>query len=182
MDTNKPTNKDLDTKAMNGVDKHLASLTSIMIGGTAYTGPALKAVFQADIDAINAADTARTQWKDLLVTAKAARTTAVRARQALKTYLIGLYGPSAVGILEDFGISPPKSPGRKTAKAKALAVDKSAATRAARHTMGKNQKMSVKGTVTPVSPPAPAGEPPVTAPPAASVPPQGTSGGTPRAS
>ncbi len=175
MDTNKPTSKDLDTKAMKGVDKHLASLTTIMIGGTAYTAPTLKAVFQADIDATNAADAARTQWKDLLVPAKAARTLAARSRLALKSYLVGLYGPNAVGILEDFGFTPPKSPGRKTAKAKADAVDKSAATRVARHTMGKNQKKSVKGTVTPVSPPAPAGSTPITAPPAAS-------GGTPRVS
>ena len=175
MDTNKPTNKDLDTKAMTGVDKHLASLTTIMIGGTAYTGPTLKAVFQADIDATNAADAARTQWKDLLVTAKAARTLAARARLALKSYLVGVYGPNAVGILEDFGFTPPKSPGKKTAKAKADAVEKSAATRVARHTMGKNQKKSVKGTVTAAPSPAPAGSTPITAPPAAG-------GGTPRVS
>jgi hypothetical protein len=175
MDTNKPTNKDLNTKAMKGVDKHLASLTSIMIGGTAYTNLTLKAVFQADIDATNAADSARTQWRDLVVKAKAARTLAVRARLALKSYLVGLYGKNAVGILEDFGFSPPKSPGKKTAKAKAGAVDKSAATRAARHTMGKSQKKSVKGAVNPASPPPPAGSTPITAPPAAG-------GGTPRAS
>jgi hypothetical protein len=175
MKTNKPTSKDLDTKAMKGVDKHLASLTTIMIDGTAYTGPTFKAVFQADIDAINAADAAWTQWKDLLVTAKATRATAARARLALKSYLVGLYGPNAVGILEDFGITPPKTPGMKTAKVKADAVDKSAATRVARHTMGKNQKKSVKGTVTAAPPPAPAGSTPITAPPAAG-------GGTPRVS
>ncbi len=175
MNTNKPTTKDLNTKAISGVDKHLASLTSVMIGGTAYTAPALKAVLQADIDATNAADAARTQWNDLLVTAKAARVTGARVRKAIKTYLVGLYGPNAVGILEDFGFTPPKSTANKTAQSKAVAVEKSAATRAARHTMGKNQKKSVKGTVTPVSPPAPAGETPITAPPAAS-------GGTPRVS
>lgn len=156
---NKPTNKDLDTKAMSGVDKYLASVTQVTIAGATHTPASLKAALQADIDATNAADAARTRWKELLQTAKAARTTAARVRITLKAYLIGLHGADAVGILEDFGFSPPKSPGRKTAKAKALAVDKSAATRVMRHTMGKNQKKAVKATVTAspaVQPSAPA--------------------------
>jgi hypothetical protein len=149
---NKPTNKDLDTKAMSGVDKYLASVTQVTIAGTTHTPASLKAALQADIDTTNAADAARTRWRESVQTAKAARTTAARVRSTLKAYLIGLHGADAVGILEDFGFSPPKSPGRKSAKAKALAVDKSAATRAVRHTMGKNQKKALKGTVTP--PPA----------------------------
>ncbi len=175
MHTNKPTTKDLNTKAISGVDKHLASLTSVMIGGTAYTGPTLKAVLQADIDATNAADAARNQWQDLLVPAKSARVMAARARKAIKSYLVGLYGPDAVGMLADFGFTPPKSTANKTAKVKADAVVKAAATRVARHTMGKNQKKSVKGTVTAAPSPAPAGSTPVTAPPPAN-------GGTPRVS
>jgi hypothetical protein len=178
MKTNKPTNKDLDNKAMSGADKHLASLTSITVGGTAYTVPTLKAVFQADIDATNAADAAGTQWKEQVIKAQAMRAQSARVRRALRAYLIGLYGAEAVGILEDFGFSPPKPPGPKTVGMKAQGVERAAATRKARHTMGKNQKKAVKGTITtivtepasPVSPPAPA--------PVASAPTQGASGGT----
>ena len=160
------------------MDKHLASLTSILIGGTTYTVPTLKAVFQADIDAINAADAAGTQWKEQVVKAQATRAESARVRSALRTYLIGQYGADAVGILEDFGFSPPKSPGPKTVGMKAQAVERGAATRKARHTMGKNQKKAVKGTITtivtdpapPVSPPAPT--------PVASAPSPGASAGT----
>ncbi len=182
---NKPTNKDLDNKAMSGVDKHLASLTSMTIGGTAYSVSTLKAIFQADIDASNAADAARTQWKERVVTATAARVTSARVRTALKAYLIGQYGVDAVGILEDFGFTPPKSNGMKTVAAKADALLKSAATRAARHTMGPKKKLEVKGTITTIvtTPPAPA-SPPVAPSPVASAPAQGApaAGAAPHAS
>ena len=181
--SNKPANKDLDNKAMSGVDKHLASLTSMTIGGTAYSVPTLKAVFQADIDATNAADAARTQWKERVVTANAARATSARVRTALKTYLVGQYGADAVGILEDFGFTPPKSPGKKTVQGKTEAVLKSAATRAARHTMGSKQKKEVKGTTTTiVTTPGTPASPPVAPGPVASAPSQGTpvAGTTPR--
>jgi hypothetical protein len=104
---NKPANKDLDNKAMSGADKHLGGLASMIIGGTNYTLPTLKAVFQADIDAINAADAAGTQWKEQVAKAQATRVESARVRSALKTYLIGQYGADAVGILEDFG---PRTP------------------------------------------------------------------------
>jgi hypothetical protein len=177
MIPNKPTNKDFDNKAMSGADKHLGGLASMIIGGTSYTLPTLKAVFQADLDAINAADAAATQWKEQVVKAQATRAESARVRSALKAYLIGQYGADAVGVLEDFGFSPPKPKGPQTVDMKAQGVERAAATRKARHTMGKNQKKAVKGTVTtivtepasPVAPPAPA--------PVASAPTQGASGG-----
>jgi hypothetical protein len=152
----KPTVKDLDTKAIQGTDKHFASITSLTLAGAAFTPASLKAVFQADIDATNAAEAAHTQWMQLVAAQRATRASTHAVRKALKSYLLGTYGAAAVGILADFGFSAPKTAGKKTVAVKSVGLVKAAATRAARHTMGKTQKKSVKGavigiTVTPVT-------------------------------
>jgi hypothetical protein len=136
----KPNAKDLDMTAISGIDKHLASVSSLMILGAAYTPVTLKAVFHADIDATNASEAGHTQWKQQVATQKATRTNTRAVRKALKSYLVGVFGPAAVGILGDFGFAAPKSPGNKTVAAKAVGVAKAQATRTARHTMGKNQE------------------------------------------
>lgn len=157
----KPTAKDLATKAMRGVDKYFAGLTSLSLMGASFTQASLKAVFQADIDATNTAEAGHTQWRQQVATQKATRAKTRAVRKALKNYLLGAYGADAVAVLEDFGFSPPKSPGRKTVKAKAAGIAKAEATRQARHTMGKKQKKLVKGAPAspsasnPATPPAP---------------------------
>ena len=50
--------------------------------------------------------------------------------------------PSA---LADFGLEPSKKTGPRTAEAKAVMVEKAKATRIERHTMGKRQKLKIKG-------------------------------------
>ena len=126
---NKQAHKDEDTKAMHGVDLHLAAIANMSIGGEAFTPPTLKAVFQADIDAIDEVDAARTTLKTKVAAARAARTRASKVRGALKTYLIGQNGPEAVQVLEDFGLEPPKAPGPRTVKAKAAGQAKAQTTR-----------------------------------------------------
>jgi hypothetical protein len=60
---------------------------------------------------------------------------------------LGNYGKKAVEMLAGFGMSVPKSTGKKTVETKAKAIAQSQATREARHTMGKKQKKSIKGVV-----------------------------------
>jgi hypothetical protein len=128
-DTSKPTRKDLDAKAMAGVDAHLASAGTMSIGGESFTPPALKAVFQADIDASNESDAANTTWRQKVKAANAARVRAAAVRKALKAFLIEQFGPGALQILEDFGFAVPKPPGPHTAKTKAEAAAKAQGTR-----------------------------------------------------
>jgi hypothetical protein len=161
---NKPTAKDLDAKAIQGTDKHLSSGTSLTLVGSAFTPASLKAVFQADIDAVNAADAARAHWRQEVAVQRTTRTNTRAVRKALKSYLLGTFGPAAVGVLGDFGFTPPKAPGKKTVAAKSQGLVKAAATRAARHTMGTRQKKAVKGgvigiTVTPITAARPAAAP-----------------------
>ena len=126
----KPTRKDLDQKAMDGVDKHLASLATLTVNGEQFTPATLKAVFQADIDAMAQTDATRAQLKAEVQVATAARQRATVVRKALRAFLIGQFGPGAVQLLEDFGFTVPKAPGPKTAKAKAAATAKGVATKA----------------------------------------------------
>jgi hypothetical protein len=85
---------------------------------------------------------------------------------AFKTVVRGTFGNSA-DVLADFGLAPKKARAPITAEKAAVAAAKRLATRAARHTMGKNEKKGIKGAVnatlvvTPIG-----GSPPVALPPA----------------
>jgi len=142
----KQTRKDQDTKAMNGVDLHLANAGTMTIGGEQFTPATLKAVFQADIDATNASDAAATTLKLKVQTAQTARKRAAGVRQNLKVFLVGQNGPDAVQVLEDFGFTVLKPLGPKTVKAKATGQQKAQTTR---------QKLAAaKATVEAPAPPA----------------------------
>ena len=104
-----------------------------------------------------------------LAVARAAGEKADDVYLLLRSALIGQYGKQANATLNDFGMRPPKSAAATTAKVKAEAVDKRAATRVARHTMGKVQRKAVTGAS--VSTPAPvATAAPVAAPAAPAAP------------
>jgi len=164
---NRPTIKTRNTAVSNGIDKHIPA--SISIGSVLYTPPELKAVFTAHNTALDAADAARKQWTDLVQVAKATGEKADEVYLLLRSALIGHYGKQANATLNDFGMRAPKSAVATTVKVKAEAVEKRAATRVARHTMGKVQRKAVTGAS--VSTPAPvATAAPVAAPAAPTAP------------
>ena len=157
---------------MQGIDKHITS--SITINGTAYTPADLKAVFQSQITAIDANQALHKQLTDGVANAKALAKTVNNMFHLLRSALIAQYGKNSNAVLNDFGMTVPKTLGAKTVDAKATAQAKRTATRAARNTMGSVQKKAVKGnvvgiTVTPVvaGTPSPAPSSPATTPPSA---------------
>lgn len=142
---NKATDMELDQKSIDGVERYFASSSATLpLGGVPITPGALKAVFQADIDAQKALDAGRAQVKQLVVKKEQTRADARTKRKQLKAYIIGTQGAGAVQMLEDFAIPVPKTPGRKSVKAKAQAVAQAKVTRELRHTMGSKQKQAVK--------------------------------------
>jgi hypothetical protein len=173
--TNRSTLKTRNANVAAGIDKHIPS--PITVGGVSYTPPTLKAVFAAHTAALDASDALHKQWTDQVVVADAAGDKANETYQSLRSYLIGQYGKNANAVLNDFGMSAPKPTGPKTVKMKAEAADKRAATRAARHTMGKNQKKAVTGATGAAAGAGPAAG----AAPAAPTPPATTPGATPGA-
>jgi hypothetical protein len=170
----KTTAKDSASTAIFGVDKRLAGIISISLNGVSYTPVQIKSILQADVDATNAIDAAKAAWSKAVTDGRASRAEATAMLRALRAYLIATSGAGAVGLLADFGFLPPKS-AKVAVKTKAAAVDKTLATRAARHTMGKNQKKEVKGA--PAAAATPASPAPV-APASAAPAPAGGAGGT----
>ena len=144
---NKTTALALNQKISEGVDTYFSKVKSITIDGTTYTPKSLMAVLNAENAASKAVDSSRAQYLDDVVTHRAAGAAAKNLRARLKAYILVNYGKKAVKVLGDFGMSAPKLTTTKTAASKAKAVEQSLATREARHTMGKDQKKSIKGVV-----------------------------------
>ena len=85
---------------------------------------------------------------------KASRRATIALQRALKAYLTLLFGPSAVDVLGEFGFTPKASLGRSPSTT-VKAIAKAKATRLARHTMGKKQRLAVKAPVQPAAPVVP---------------------------
>jgi hypothetical protein len=148
-----------------GTHKHFPN-GSLAFGGATYTPPEFVQLVQSLIDLIDGVNAADAAHQAKLNDARA-RTPALRkAIRAFVAFVRATFGNSPE-VLVDFGLTPHKAPAPKTVEEKAAAAAKNLATRKARHTLGKNQKKSVKGTApaSPTASPAPAPKP--------------TSGGTP---
>ena len=130
-----------------GVNKNFSKVKSLTVGGDEYTPKSLLAVLTAEDDASLAVDSTRAQLEAQVVTHRNAKVTAAALRSALKVYILGNYGKKAVQMLGDFGMSAPKAPGARTVDERSKAVAKNLATRAARHTMGKKEKLPITGVV-----------------------------------
>ena len=172
-----------------GTNKHYANASQpLAFGGATYTVTALTALLQSFVDLRQAVDDAAAAHRTK-VAAEAAQAPHLRGViSAFVAYVKATFGNSP-DALADFGISPRKARTPQTAEQKAAAVAKRAGTRAARHTMGANQKKAVKGgpvtvtiTSTPVSAPTsavPSSQPAApTASPAAPAPAGGSGGGS----
>jgi hypothetical protein len=138
---NRTTQQDRDRKTMAAIQKYLMQLTSILIAGVSYTPAQLTALFKEDSDIADAATNAR---QDFLAAATAARNQRAKMgpiRAGFRSFLMNMFtDPSTIA---EFGFTTRKR-AVPSAETTAAAVDKRNATRAARHTMGKNQKKAVE--------------------------------------
>ena len=135
----------LDQTVIAGVDKHYVNVPSLALGGASYTPTELKSIFQGEIDLEKDLEDARAKVRQLMQSARISRAKVRALRQLLRTYVLTTAGADAAQTLLDFGIKPkPSTPALDT---KVKAKVQRAATRKARHTMGKKQKQSVKGQV-----------------------------------
>jgi hypothetical protein len=159
-----------------GTQKHLSTLTNVIIGSGTFTPAQVETQLQAfatlstDVLAARAAVKAK-------VADQVAQTPALRAFYiAFIAYVRAAFGNSP-DVLADFGLQPKKVAAPLTVTQKAAAAAKRAATREARGTKGPKAKLAVTGnvtgvTVTPVTAPsaAPAPEPAQAAPSAPTAP------------
>ena len=135
----------IDQKAIGGVDKYFANVSTLTLAGNAMTPAELKAVLKAEIDALKGVDDLRAALHTALVSARAISAKAQGARKALRAYILGNYGSDAAQMFADFGMNLPKTKSTVPTQAKADAAAKAKATRKARHTMGSKQKAAITG-------------------------------------
>ena len=120
---------------------------SFTLGNTAYTTAALAQLFQGLIDAINKVNAAQASAKVAVAAMASTRANVGPVLLALKSNLLTTYGTDAE-TLGDFGLEPRKAPAPRTTEQKTAAAAKMRATRKARGTTSKKQKLAVRGDVT----------------------------------
>jgi hypothetical protein len=98
---------------------------------------------QSRLDAAVATKSSRQAMHNAVAAERIAETQFKPLRAAIRSYLIGAYGPNAPE-LQEFGFVQNRRP-KKTAATKATAVLKAKATRTARGTKGAKQKAAIKG-------------------------------------
>ncbi len=120
------------------------------LGNVAYTTATLVPALQSLVDALTAVNTAHASLKDAIAALKGTSTKIMPLVQAYRRYVLAAFS-NATQELADFGMTPPKAHAPRTSAQKAAAAAKLRATREARGTTSKKQKLTVHGDVTGVT-------------------------------
>ena len=140
-----------DQKLIAGVQQHQAQFASVSVDGQSMTSANIVALLQGRVDAVKAVENAEAALQAAHKVERDGRVKSSTFRSALVRLIVGMF-LSSPDTLAAFGLTAPKA-GTKTVEVKAEALAKSKATRKARHTMGKNQKLEITGTPeTPATP------------------------------
>jgi len=132
-----------------GTTKHSPN-GSFTLGATTYTAASLIQTFQSLVNAMTARDAAEAGAKDALTAERAVQTQVGPIVLAYK-HLVLLTYANATQTLADFGLTPAKARTPLTAAQLTARAAKAKATRTARGTTSKKQKLAVKGNVTGVT-------------------------------
>ncbi|MBV9948190.1 MAG: hypothetical protein JOZ69_15155 [Myxococcales bacterium] len=129
-----------------GTTKHFPN-GSFTIGSTAYTSASLIQVLQGLANAMRARDAAAAGAKDARAAEQAAQTQVGPILLAYKRLVLTAFANTAQ-TLADFGLTPPRARTPLTTEKRAVRAAKAKATRAARGTTSKKQKLAIQGQVT----------------------------------
>jgi hypothetical protein len=145
-----------DQEVIQGVQKDLQTMSSLPLGGTTYTPGSLVAFIQSRIDAGNEVEATKAEWLKAVHAYWAIDEQADVVVHDLKQFVIGAFG-KASPKLADFGFAAPQA-AAPTPEQQTEAIEKRAATRRARRTLGPKAKLKVTGatasgpTATPAAP------------------------------
>jgi len=167
------------TQLIAGIQKHLATVTSLTLASVAYSPAQITTALTALVALYAAVDVAKSVVKAKLTVETAQAPALLSLMAALVSYVKLTYSESP-DVLADFGLVPRKAPTPLTTAQRALANAKSLATRKARGTTGSKAKKAVKGNVvdvvvTPVTAAPPVASSAAPSPPAVA---GGATGGT----
>jgi hypothetical protein len=129
-----------------GVSKHLGSMTQVVFTGGPYTSAQITSKLQSIVTLRADVDAAKATTKAKVAAERADAPSLGIFVDALVSYVKVTFGGQP-DVLADFGINL-KARTPLTVEQKAAAAAKRAATRAARKTMGTQQRKAVKGAVT----------------------------------
>jgi hypothetical protein len=132
-----------------GTTKHFPN-ASFTIGSTAYTAASLIQVLQGLADTMTARNAAQAGAKDALAVERAAQTQVGPILLAYKRLVLAAFANTSQ-TLADFGLTPPKARAQLTTEQRVARAAKAKATRVARGTTSKKQKLAIKGDVTGVT-------------------------------
>jgi hypothetical protein len=140
--------------AIGGLRKHFAGQT-LVIEGKPWPVDGLVAMLQRYVDGIVAAQQAYKEWVQMTVVLQAdLRAQIAPLMSGLEMYLAGNHGTGS-DTYTDHGFTRPKKPYIST-ETKRAAAELARATRKARGTLGKRQRLAIRGVVTPEPTAAPA--------------------------
>jgi hypothetical protein len=145
-----------------GTQKHFPN-GQFTLGNVAYTTASLVQTLQGLVDAFTALAAAHASVTDGVAALRAMETKVGPLLREYVTFLRATFS-TAAAPLGDFGLQPPKAHQPLSTEKRAAATAKARATRAARGTTSKKQKLAIKGdvtgvVVTPITTPAPSPSP-----------------------
>jgi hypothetical protein len=122
--------------------KYLNNKT-LVLHGKAVPSATVIATFQQQLAALQASDVARKAWMQATAEHHAAYASTVAPMIAqLKTYVLGAFGPASEEA-RAFGFQPKAR--TSSPLAKVVGAEKTRATRKARNTLGKKQRLGIRG-------------------------------------
>jgi hypothetical protein len=143
-----------DQKMVDGVSQYMSQLASIHVAGHSMTPAEMVQLLQSRLDAAKAVIEAEAALRAAIQAERDLRVKTATTVSSLRQLVGGMFS-QAPDMLAVFGLKPRKG-SSLSAEARAQAVLKGRATRKARHTMGKKQKLAIKGALPETSPTAPA--------------------------
>ena len=131
---------------MAGTEKHFPN-GSFTLGNTTYTTASLVQALKVLADALTAVNVAQSSTKDAVSALRATETKVAPLMRDYRSFVRATFS-TASAQLADFGLAPPKARKPLDSEKRATATAKMRATRTARGTTSKKQKLAVKGDVT----------------------------------
>jgi len=144
------------------LQKHVSKNTIIKIDGEPHKQTEIADLYVRHLALLQQADAAYEQWLALVTKEREAANALKPARKLLAQFFTNEFGAKSQQAI-DFGIKT-RAPARPTVETRSQALDKSRATRAARHEVGKKERLLIHADVIKnAEPPAPTASPPPTA-------------------
>jgi hypothetical protein len=136
------TRRAVDQLLLDGTKQYLSQASALTVGSQKLTPADIIALLQHRIDVAKATDDAAAALAAARLVERNDCARSAPFVASFKRLIVAMFTASP-DTLAAFGLSAPKT-GKKSVATKADALQKSKATREARHTMGKKQKQQVK--------------------------------------